>query len=349
MVKHRYFLILLTALLFHSLAFLPAAQVNLSATPTRLSEYPFVMPFGDSVMVVWDEHEGFYNLFFRVYANGSWGPKTRIYSTSMNSQWPQLAVDNNNRVHMTWMEGTARSNREIYYAYYQNGKWSSRQKVYSSAWNSTWPRIGVDSLNRPHIIWTHDLNSGRGNNDIYHRWLDGSWKGPLDVSRTVGTISIHSNFFTQGMDQYALWMDGHESDWTLHFSENTSGAWTTPIPVAPRIMGYWPGICADSFGNVHILFSSLLRNVYYINRIDGEWSTQRVVSNGSHDRNFVYLTIDDNDVLHGAWRQKTSAGNNIFYASGSRLGVWTDPEQVSNGSLCKTPIVQPDNRGNAHC
>jgi len=333
-----------------ALAAIPqAAQVNLSNTPSRLSEYPFVMPFGDNkVMVVWDEKEGFYNLFYRVFANGSWGPKTRIYSTSMDSQWPQLARDGNDRIHMTWMEGTSRSNREIYYARYENGKWTGKQKVYASAWNSTWPRIGVDQLNRPHIIWTHDLGSARGNNDIYHRWLDGSWKGPLDASRTKGTISIHANFFVGGLSQYALWMDGTESNWELMFNQNTNGSWATAEIVAPRYNGYWPGICADSYGNVHILFSSLLRSVYYINRIDGEWSKEQVVSSGSHERNFVYLDIDSDDVLHGAWRQTASGGHNIFYASGNRLGVWTNPEQVSNGSLCRTPIVKADNRGYVH-
>lgn len=329
-----------------------AGVVNLSNTPTRLSEYVFVLPFGDGkVMAVWDEKEGFYNLYYRVYSDGSWSQRTRIFNTTMNSQWPQLAKDSTGRIHMTWMEGTARANREIHYAYYQNGKWSGMQKVYASAWNSTWPRIGVDHLNRPHIIWTHDLGSQRGDNDIFHRWKDGNWAGPLDVSRSKGTISIHSNFYVRGSGKYALWMDGHEMNWNLHFSQNTTGQWETPVHINPKIQGYWPGICADSYGNVHVLFSSLLQNVYYMNRINGEWSDWRVVSNGFHQRNFVYIDVDENDVLHGVWRQRETGAHprdNIFYASATSFGIWTKPEKVSDGTFCKTPVIKPDNDGHVH-
>ncbi len=326
--------------------------VNLSNTPNRLSEYAFVMPFGDGrVMAVWDEKEDFYNLYSRVYSGGSWSQRTRIFNTVMNSQWPQLARDSTGRIHMTWMEGTARANRDIYYAYYQNGKWSGMQKVYASAWNSTWPRIGVDHLNRPHIIWTHDLGSQRGDNDIFHRWKDGNWAGPLDVSRSKGTISIHSNFYVGGSGKYALWMDGHEMDWNLHFSQDITGQWETPIHINPKIQGYWPGICADSYGNVHVLFSSLLQNVYYMNRINGEWSDWRVVSNGFHQRNFVYIDVDESDVLHGVWRQRETGAHpkdNIYYASATHFGIWTKPGKVSDGTFCKTPVVKPDNDGYVH-
>ncbi len=323
--------------------------VNLSNSPSRLSEYAFVMPFDDDkVLVVWDEKETFYNLYYRVFANGYWGPKTRIYDTTMNSQWPQLAKDSQGRIHMTWMEGTARTNRDIFYAYYSGGRWSAMQKIYASAYNSTWPRIGVDNRDVPHIIWTHDRGEARGDNEIYHRWKNGTWLGPLDVSRSVGTISIHSNFFVRGTNQYALWMDGHERDWNLYFSQTTNGNWSTPIHVNPKIQGYWPGICADSKGNVHILFSSLLRNVYYMNRIDGEWSDWRVVSNGPHPRNFVYISVDDNDILHGVWRQTDSGKDNIYYGSATSTGIWAEPIKISNGTYCKTPVIKPDNKGNVH-
>lgn len=330
-----------------------AGVVNLSNTPNRLSEYAFVMPFGDGkVMVVWDEKEGFYNLYYRIYSGSTWSSKTRIFNTAMNSQWPQLAKDSAGRIHMTWMEGTARSNRDIYYAYYYNGKWSGMQRVYASSWNSTWPRIGADHLDRPHIIWTHDLGSQRGDNDIFHRWKDGGgWAGPLDVSRSKGTISIHSNFYVRGSSQYALWMDGHEMDWNLHFSQKTASQWETPIHINPKIQGYWPGICADSYGNVHVLFSSLLQNVYYMNRINGEWSDWRVVSDGFHQRNFVYIDVDDNDILHGVWRQRqtgTYPRDNIYYASATSFGIWAKPERVSDGNYCKTPVVKPDNNGYVH-
>jgi len=338
-------------LLFLSVTvFIPASSaVNLSNSPSRLSEYAFVMPFdNDKVMVVWDEKEGFYNLYYRVFANGYWGPKTRIYNTTMNSQWPQLAKDSQGRIHMTWMEGSARSNRDIFYAYYSGGKWSAMQKIYASAWNSTWPRIGVDDRDVPHIIWTHDRGEARGDNEIYHRWKNGGWLGPLDVSRSVKTISIHSNLFVRGSNQYALWMDGHECAWNLHFSQTTNGKWNTPIHINPKIQGYWPGICADSKGNVHILFSSLLRNVYYMNRIDGEWSDWRVVSNGPHPRNFVYIDVDDNDILHGVWRQTDGGSDQIYYGSATSQGIWAEPFKISNGRFCKTPIVKPDNNGYVH-
>lgn len=319
---------------------------NLSSSSSNISEYAFVMPFGNKVIVVWDEKtSGFFNLYYRVYSDGSWSSKKVIYNTSMNSQWPQLAKDSNNTIHMTWMEGTARANREIYYAHYSNGKWSGREKVYTSAWNSTWPRIGIDSNNTIHVIWGHDISSARGNNDTYHAWKTSTWHSPLNASKTSGTISIHAAFYVRGLKQYAFWMDGQESNWKLVYSQRSSGNWSSIEQVSS---GHWPSITADSLGNVHVLHSQISGNVYYIKRTNGVWGKKKAVNSAHHPRNFVSIDIDNDDTLHGAWRQRYKDHNNIFYASADINGNWNTPQLVSNGTNCKTPVIKPDNKGYVH-
>jgi PKD repeat protein len=304
------------------------------------------MPFGNKVIVVWDEKaSGLFNLYYRVYSDGSWSSKKVIYNTSMHSQWPQLAKDSNDKIHMTWMEGTSRSNREIYYANYSNGKWSGREKVYASAWNSTWPRIGADSNNTIHVIWGHDISSARGNNDTYHAWKTSRWSSPINASKTSGTISIHGALYVRNLKQYALWMDGHEMNWKLLYSQRSGGNWSSPVQVSS---GHWPSITADSAGNVHVLHSQISGDVYYIKRTNGVWGKKKTVNSAYHQRNFVCIDIDNDDTLHGAWRQTYKNHNNIFYASADINGNWNTPQLVSNGTNCKTPVIKPDNNGYVH-
>ena len=344
MNKFRHFIVIISIIIYISMTPKLISNIyNLSNSRSNISEYAFVMPFGNKVIVVWDEKaSGFFNLYYRVYSDGSWSSKKVIYNTSMNSQWPQLAKDSNNIIHMTWMEGTARANREIYYAYYNNGKWSGRQKVYASAWNSTWPRIGIDANNTIHVIWGHDISSARGNNDTYHAWKTSTWHSPLNVSKTPGTISIHAAFYARGSKQYAFWMDGRESNWQLVYSQRSSGNWS---PIERVSSGHWPSITADSLGNAHVLHSQVSGNVYYIKRTNGVWGKKKAVNSAYHQRNFVSIDIDNNDTLHGAWRQRYNDHNNVFYASADINGNWNTPQLVSNGTNCRTPVIKPDNKG----
>ena len=343
--------------IFISLVFgsLVSGAINLSNTSNKC-EYPYVLPHGNRVMVVWSQMPGgIWHLYYRVYSNNSWGPVRRIRATGYHCEYPNLALDaySNNIIHLTYMYGTARANREIYYMRYNNGTWETPQRVFRSTWNSCWPRIGVQSNNAISIIWSHELYPYNNTKyDIWNTWKysGGGWNSSgANVSRTPNTIAIHCDHYVRGTHRYACWMDGHETMWAIYFAQSTGSSWGSVIQVSAKDAGWWPGICADSKGNVHILYSTLRGAPYYVNRISGVWSTPRRVPGASgHIRDFCYIEVDNEDTLHGTWRQSLGGNNNIVYAAATSNGGWSNPTFVSNGINCRTPVCKPDNKGYVH-
>jgi len=331
---------------------LHSAIVNLSATK-HVCEYPFVQPFGDKVMVVWSEKEGgAFNIFSRLYSGGRWGDRVRAFGSSLNSEYPNLAVDASGRIHMVWMEGTSRSNREIYHAVYASGRWSSPTRAHASKWNSCWPRVGVESGGTVSVVWCSELypfNNSRY--DIVNKRRISGWSGGvMSASSTPDSISIHPALAVRGNVSYACWMDGRETDWKILYSRSRDGYWQTPTVLSGGDSGWWPGIAVDSRGRVHVLFSTLRGAPYYTRQEeDGQWTRPAPVPGaGDHERDFIYVEADDQDVLHASWRQVFRGHLNIVYASASAKGEWTAPGYVSDGQECRTPVSRPDNRGYVH-
>lgn len=324
---------------------------NISNT-FHICEYPFVLPFNNKVMIVWSEKDSsFFNLYYIIYSNGKWNNKKRIYSTSFHSEFPQLAIDSNGNIHLVWMEGTARANREIFHAYYSNNNWHGKEKVFTSKWNSCWPRLGVKSNNILSVIWSHEIyqyNNSKYN--IHNTWKNSSWNSNgADVSHTPDTTSIHPALYVRNNTSYACWMDGTECNWHIKFSQANGQSWESPIEVAPQTGGWWPGIAVDSKNNVHILFATIKRSPYYVKRIDGIWSTPIPLPGvNNFKRDFVFIDVDNNDILHGAWRQLNNSNNNIVYASADSNGNWTTTKFVSNGINCRSPVIKADNMGYVH-
>lgn len=331
---------------------LDAAIANLSST-SQPCEYPYVQPFGERVMVVWSEKEGgVFNIFSRVYSGGRWGNRVRAFGSSMHSQFPNLAIGPGGVIHMIWMEGVSRSNREIYHATWSNGSWSGGTRIHTSTWNSCWPRIGVENNGTASVIWCSELypfNNTRYN--IVGKRNSKGWGGSIaTVSFTPDTVSIHPSLAVRGNTSHGCWMDGEEGNWKIAYSRSSGSSWESPVVVSGRDSGWWPGITADSNGLAHVLYSTLRRAPYYTRRLeDGTW-TQPVPVPGAaaHQRDFVFLEMDAQDVLHASWRQTINGNHNIVYASATAQGDWSKPGYVSDGVECRTPVSRPDNLGFVH-
>jgi len=329
-----------------------AAITNVSSTYSEC-EYPYVQPFNEKVMVVWSEKEGgIFNIFSRIYSGGKWGGKVRAFGSSMHSQFPNLAIGPGGVIHMTWMEGISRSNREIYHATWLNGSWSGGTRIHASTWNSCWPRIGVENNGTSSVIWCSELYPFNNSHyNIVGKRNPKGWSGGVaTVSFTPETISIHPSLAVQANTSHACWMDGEEGSWIIAYARSSGSGWESPVVVSGRDSGWWPGIAVDSNGLAHIMYSTLRRAPYYTRRLeDGSW-TQPVPVPGAagHQRDFVFLEMDAQDVLHASWRQTINGNHNIVYASATAQGDWSKPGYVSDGVECRTPVSRPDNLGFVH-
>lgn len=331
---------------------LPASVVNLSST-SHECEYPYVQPFGDQVMVVWSEKEGgVFNIFSRVYSGGKWGERLRVIGSSMHSQYPNLALGPGGVIHLIWMEGISRSNRDIFHATWSNDSWSKATRIHASTWNSSWPRIDLESNGTISVIWCSEVYPY--NNSCYNivnkRNVNG-WSGSVaTVSFTPDTASIHPALAVVGNVSHACWMDGEEGSWQIAYSRSGANGWEPLVVLSGRDGGWWPGIAVDSRGLAHVIYSTLRGSPYYTRMLeDGTWSLPIPVPGAAnHQRDFVFIEMDAKDVLHASWRQSINGKNNIVYASATAQGDWSKPGYISDGINCRTPVSRPDNHGYVH-
>ncbi|MCK4761323.1 MAG: PKD domain-containing protein [Candidatus Aminicenantes bacterium] len=351
----KIYMILISVVLFT--VFASGQAVNLSKLPNTPSNHPWVLPYGDKVMVVWREEGGYSgtnsDTFYSIKSNGSWSRPKPAYDTREFSKNPHIGIGPDGVIHLVWADGLS-SGREIYYGKFQNGAWQgSRQKIISSPYNSNWPRIGIYDNNVINVAWCSAQFSGTSEHwRTRNTWKSGnSWSKSVYLSKNATwngdwDLAMHPDIFCQGSSAYVVWHEGSHSGKTIKFSEKESGgSWSDPVDVTPvGKMNSWPGIVVDSDNNVHVISSATGGKVNYTNRREGVWAEVKRINQERARRGFVTIDIDDNDTLHAVYQ----AGPYIYYNVANRLGVWGQEVKVSNGKEDMYPCISPDNNGYVH-
>jgi hypothetical protein len=118
-------------------------------------------------VILQDNSPGNYELFYKRSTNGgsTWQTR-RLTWNSATSEYPTIAVDSNNHIHVAWQEKTPVI-PEIYYKKSTNGgaTWITKRLTWNVG-NSDNAAIGVDSNNHIHLVWTDTTPS---NHEIYHK------------------------------------------------------------------------------------------------------------------------------------------------------------------------------------
>ncbi|MDW7761281.1 MAG: PKD domain-containing protein [Acidobacteriota bacterium] len=337
------------------------AQTNLSQTPNKVSDLPFVIvrPNGE-VMVAWTE--GDFNssgvIVYRILTDsGGWSPIRIAVSPERGSaSLPTMAIDGRGDVHMSYMDGSGSTNREIYYIKYANGTWGKREMVYFSyLTNSSWPRIDVDG-NRIYIVWGHNHTT-----DAHERKIDivmmekidgGSWPSTYrSVSETPNSVSIHSFVKVRNGNVHVAWMDDLHSpyNWNIYYRERIGGSWNSRVHVSPDWNQYVPAMTIDQNGTVHLIFTYRSNPVYYMRKpLNGNWTSPIAISTASTSVfSFVFIKYHAN-MLHAVWRQSHGSGEYIYYSRGNLNGQWETPVKVSHAGEGEFPALDIDGRGRVH-
>ncbi|HDT11228.1 MAG TPA: hypothetical protein ENN58_00670 [bacterium] len=108
-------------------------------------------------------------LFLTQNAESAWTFK-RLTWNSGSSQYPAIAVDSNNHIHVVWQDWTP-GNQEIFYkkSTDSGANWSSQTRLTWNSGNSAYPAIAVGSDNHIHVVW-HDFTPG--NWEIFYKKKD---------------------------------------------------------------------------------------------------------------------------------------------------------------------------------
>jgi hypothetical protein len=155
----------------------------------------------------------------------------------------------------------------------------------------------------------------------------GNWPSHYEnISRTKNTVSIHPAIGVRNNNVYACWMED-EFPRLLYFSEKTDGRWSTPEQIERG--AYYPDMVVDSSNNIHIVFSNRSGNFFYLCRMNREWRSREVISNGFARLQFGDINIKE-DYIVSAWTQGQSGNYEIYSSAKPINGSWIEPVNIGS-------------------
>ena len=168
----------------------------------------------DNIHIVWCDYSyGGVQIFYKMSTDGgvSWSGAKSIRGTFSGSGDPNIAIDQNNHIHVSW--GSVGSSMErIAYTKSTDGgvTWAETKEL---TWrDSDDPKIAVDANNNIHVVWEGNCSKYSSDTEIYHSVsTDGgtTWKTKRlcwtpGESRTPDIAVDSSNHL------HVVWEDFHE-------------------------------------------------------------------------------------------------------------------------------------------
>jgi hypothetical protein len=126
----------------------------------------------NGVHSVWEDYTpGTAEIYYKVSTDSgaTWGAAYRLTWTSGASNYPAVAIDSVNAIHVVWEDYTPPPGySEIYYKYSPDGgtTWNAAQRLTWTPGYSNAPAIAVDSGDAIHLFWVSDTP---GNFEVYYK------------------------------------------------------------------------------------------------------------------------------------------------------------------------------------
>ena len=136
------------------------------------SGYPSIaVDSNNSVHISWqDNRGGTREIYYKKYDNNgnNLTGDIKVTNVASNPQYPSIAADSNNNIHIAWYRG---GDNEIYYKKYDNNgnNLTGYIRVTNALQTSTNPSIAAGSDNNIHIVWQDDRDGGY---EIYYKKYD---------------------------------------------------------------------------------------------------------------------------------------------------------------------------------
>ena len=180
--------------------------------------------------------------------------------------YPAIAVDQSNNLHVVWMGTDASSGgyNRIKYSKYNGSSWSAYSNIDGVAGNYSQirPAIAVDGANNLHVVWAGSDSVETTNTQIkYSKYISG-WSGWINISvvsgytQTSPSIAIDSSNYP-----HVAWMGtdaGNISYDQIKYSKYNGASWTAWTNIAtiasPNEQSY-PQIAIDGSNIPHVVWN----------------------------------------------------------------------------------------------
>ncbi len=275
--------------------------------------------------VVWfDDTSGNAEICYKRSEDGgnSWTAGQRLTWTSGYSQYPAIAIDASDHLHVVFQDSIPGS-YEIYYLKSEDGgvSWTSPRRITWTLWNAEYPAIAVDSSGGLQVVWVDETLL---DHEIYYkRSEDGgdTWTGGQRLTYTSGNSYGPEIVVGSGGGLHLFWDDNTPGKYEIYTKKSMDGGdnwtggqrltWTAEASNAPTI-----GV--DSLGHMHLVwydFTPGHAEIFYKQSTDGgdSWTAgQRLTWNWGHSYS-PSLAVDSLDRLHVFWNDETPGNREIYY------------------------------------
>jgi hypothetical protein len=308
--------------------------------------------------VVWhDDTPGNKEIFYKKSTDGgaTWTSAKRLTWNSGDSEFPAIATDSSNNVHVVWHDDTP-GNKEIFYKKSTDGgaTWTSAKRL---TWNSGYsrePAIEVDAQNTIHVIW-HDSSTGTA--DIYYTrstnggttWSTKRLTWNFGFSANPDIMAVSNN------NIYVVWEDRSSGNYEIYFKKSTDSGvtweihkrltWTSDSSSSPKVT-------TDSNNNIFLVYNDITPGnyeIYYKKSTNGgtTWNTKRLTWTATPSTNPTIAT-DSNNFIHIFWQEgsdkiyhkrSTNGGSSWTIKRLTWTSVWSYWPDIAIDSLNRIHLV----------
>jgi hypothetical protein len=302
--------------------------------------------------VVWyDDRDGNHEIYYKKYDGVSWGPDTRLTTSSGISEFPAVCVDLEDRIHVVWADKRD-GNYEVYYKEYDGVGWSSDQRLTVSGGASRHPSIAAAGDGNPHVVYQDDTGGGP---TIRYRSHDGStWLPEESIAPSIEG-SATPTVAVDGMNRvHVLWYQDSGSGDHLYYKRCDGGVWGDVVDLAARNLIYGPTITTDTDNNVHVAWHDRRYGeawgyeVFY-RKFDGfEWEPEIQITDAVLSSHNASLATDSEGTVYLAWADKRTGDNEIYYAKDTGSGWGANVRLTRSDGESRLPSLVASQAGVLH-
>jgi len=284
---------------------------------------------GKGVHVVWSDlhNSKDYEIYYKKSTNGgtSWSALTRLTWNTGDSEYPSIAADSGNIIHIVWQDNTWGGQQEICYKSNTDGgtEWSAIRRLTWNTGNSECPSIAVDSGDKIHVVWQDNTP---GNWVIfYKRSIDSgtTWSALTRLTWSRDEAKCPSITADSSGGIHLVWQGGHE----IYYKKSSDGgsSWSalTRLTWNPAASEY-PDIAAGLGNTIHVVWQDWTweeiwighySEICYKGSSDGgaTWTGLTRVTHVPSDSLYPSIAEDSSGAVHLVYEDKNPGQFDIFY------------------------------------
>ncbi len=296
------------------------------------------------VHVIWRQNTLGHDEVFHAWRNSSgvWSSPQNISNTPNSALSCQMVVDEDDVLHVIWIDEVSGNTTPYYIQRSAAGVWSAPELVPGSmpdAW-----RMAVDKNGTVHAVWL--TNDGL---NYVQRNSSGTWSSPqLSLWSTSYPNSLKM-VVDENSNVSIVWGEGDN----IYYAERRAGdALSTPVEISGSTAGWWPEIAVSKNGLVHVVWVGY--GVFHTWKNEhGVWSSpQQAPGSEYSSQQGVSIAIDDMGVVHALWSYALSYDDwKLYYARWTNgLNDWTYPKLVKRVYCTTGPatLLAVEGNGNIH-